>query len=253
MANISDKLNTIKNAKENIKSSIEAKGVSVGDVSIEEYSSKIDEIEAAWDSSQLRNCSTMFQGNQEMIEAPYFDTSNVESMSAMFFNCTKLNYIPKYNTSKVTNMQSMVTQCAALIEFPALDTSNVTKMGSMFNNCSALTTVPQLDASKVIDVSYIFASCSKMINLGGFLNLGKAYTQKSNNHYWHTLDLSNHKNLTHESLMNVINGLYDLNLTYNVANGGTLYTQSLKIGSTNLAKLTAEEIAIATNKGWNVS
>ena len=48
--------------------------------------------------------------------------------------------------------------------------------------------------------------------------------------------------------MNVINNLYDLNLTYNVANGGTLYTQSLNLGSTNKAKLTAEEIAIATAK-----
>jgi hypothetical protein len=53
--------------------------------------------------------------------------------------------------------------------------------------------------------------------------------------------------------MNVINNLYDLNLTYDVANGGTLYTQKLTLGSTNLAKLTADEIAIATSKGWTVS
>ena len=55
-----------------------------------------------------------------------------------------------------------------------------------------------------------------------------------------------------ESLMNVINNLYDLNLTYDVANGGTLYRQILRLGSTNLAKLTSDEIAIATNKGWDV-
>ena len=53
--------------------------------------------------------------------------------------------------------------------------------------------------------------------------------------------------------MNVINNLYDLNLTYDVANGGTLYAQSLVLGSTNMDKLTAEEIAIATAKGWNVT
>lgn len=28
--------------------------------------------------------------------------------------------------------------------------------------------------------------------------------------------------------------------------------QTLQLGNTNKAKLTAEEIAIATNKGWNV-
>lgn len=54
--------------------------------------------------------------------------------------------------------------------------------------------------------------------------------------------------LTHESLMNIINNLYDLNLTYNVAGGGTLYTQKLVIGEENIAKLTADEIAIATAK-----
>ena len=46
--------------------------------------------------------------------------------------------------------------------------------------------------------------------------------------------------------MNIINGLYD------IATKGC-NTQSLTIGSTNVAKLTAEEIAIATNKGWTVS
>ena len=53
--------------------------------------------------------------------------------------------------------------------------------------------------------------------------------------------------------MNVINNLYDLNITYDVANGGTLYTQSLVLGGTNLAKLTDEEKAIAINKGWSLS
>jgi hypothetical protein len=67
------------------------------------------------------------------------------------------------------------------------------------------------------------------------------------------LNLSTCTALTHDSLINVINGLYDLNLTYDVANGGTLYTQTLNLGSTNKAKLTAEEIAIATAKGWTVS
>lgn len=92
-----------------------------------------------------------------------------------------------------------------------------------------------------------------MTNLKSFKNLGKAYTSKTQNYSNYKLDLSKSTKLTHESLIDVINNLYDLNLTYNVANGGTLYRQSLVLGSTNLAKLTEDEIAIATNKGWNVS
>jgi hypothetical protein len=46
--------------------------------------------------------------------------------------------------------------------------------------------------------------------------------------------------------MNVINNLYD------IASAG-IKTQRLVLGADNMAKLTADEIAIATNKGWTVS
>jgi hypothetical protein len=46
--------------------------------------------------------------------------------------------------------------------------------------------------------------------------------------------------------MNVINYAYDL-----TANG--LSGQTLKFGATNLAKLTEDEIAIATAKGWTLT
>ena len=49
--------------------------------------------------------------------------------------------------------------------------------------------------------------------------------------------------------MDIINNLYDLNVTY----GSSSYKQTLNLGTTNKAKLTADEIAIATNKGWNVT
>jgi hypothetical protein len=60
------------------------------------------------------------------------------------------------------------------------------------------------------------------------------------------LDLSTCTNLTHDSLMNVINKLYDIK-------GKGCKNQALVLGTTNLAKLTSTEIEIATAKGWNVS
>lgn len=109
-------------------------------------------------------------------------------------------------------------------------------------------------AEKLINVSNIFSQSGTFFTtFNGISNLGKAYTQQTANYANYTLDLSKSTGLTHDSLMNVINGLYDLNLTYNVAGGGTLYTQQLVLGETNLAKLTEDEIAIATNKGWTVS
>ena len=47
MSKISEKLDIINNAKNDIKTAIENKGISVGDVGIQEYASKINEMEVA--------------------------------------------------------------------------------------------------------------------------------------------------------------------------------------------------------------
>ena len=84
-------------------------------------------------------------------------------------------------------------------------------------------------------------------DLEGFKDLGKAYeTTASVNNSYYRLQLSNSNSLTHDSLMNVINNLYDIKTKGCKA-------QRLDLGSTNIAKLTSEEIAIATEKGWTVS
>ena len=117
----------------------------------------------------------------------------------------------------------------------------------MFNYCSNLTTVPELNLSNVTNLTQMFRYCIALTTLGGFKNLGQAYlTSQSSNYSEYKLDLSSCSSLTHDSLMNVINKLYD------IATKGC-NTQQLVLGSTNLAKLTAEEIAIATNKGWSLS
>ena len=154
-------------------------------------------------------------------------------------------------------MTGMFNNCSKLtsLDLSSFNTSNVTSIGGMFSNCGKLTSldVSNFDTSKVINNSNMFNDCNNLTNLIFCNNLGKGYTQKSSNYSNYTLTLSSSNLLTHDSLMDVINKIYDLNLTYGVANGGTLYTQKLILGSTNIAKLTTEEIAIATNKGWTVS
>lgn len=150
------------------------------------------------------------------------------------------------NTSNVTNMNSMFFNCENLISILPIDTSNVIGMNHMFYGCKSLTTIPQLDLSKAYMMLNMFYPCSALTTLGGFQNLGMAYeTTKDANFSYYKLDLSYSPKLTHDSLMNVINGLYDIKTK-------GCNPQQLILGSTNLEKLTAEEIAIATNKGWNV-
>lgn len=230
-----------------------------------------------FNTANVINTSYMFMNCIELITVPLFDTSNDGTMASMFNGCSKLEEVPLFNTAKVTNMARMFYSCSSLISVPLIDTLNVGDMTSMFSKCSnleevpafntsnvryfkemfsdclKLTTIPLLDSEKIVQIDGVVSNCSNLMNIGGFKDLGKAYTQKSSNYGTYTLNLSKCTKLTHESLMNVINNLYDLNLTYDVANGGTLYKQTLNLGSTNKAKLTEEEIAIATNKGWNVT
>ena len=160
---------------------------------------------------------------------------------------TYIKQIPLIDTSDYTNMNRMFDGYKSLMTIPQLDTSKVTNMNGMFASCNSLTTVPQLDTSKVTNINSMFWACYSPTNLGGLTNLGQAYsTTQSANYSNYRLDLSLCSNLTHDSLMNVINGLYD------IATKGC-NTQQLVLGSENLAKLTAEELAIATTKGFSVS
>lgn len=155
--------------------------------------------------------------------------------------------IPLLDFSGYSSMSGMFSGFKSLVSLPQLDTSKATSMGTMCYNCNKLETVAMLVADKVTIVSNIFYNCESLTNLGGLQNLGMAYqTTQAENYNNYKLDLSTCPNLTHDSLMNVINNLYD------IATKGCK-TQSLVLGSTNLAKLTAEEIAIATSKGWSVS
>ena len=214
------------------------------------------------DTTKVTNMAHMFSkcSNLTELDVSNFDTTQVTNMSYMFANCSNLTEldVSSFDTKQVTNMSYMFSACLRLTELNLsnFDTSQVTNMSYMFGSCNNLTelNLSSFDISKVSNITYMFSNCKALTNLNSFKNLGKGYTRASNNYSNYKLTLSSSTNLTHDSLIDIlIDGLYDLNLTYDVANGGTLYTQSLTLGSTNLAKLTAEEIAIATAKGWTVS
>ena len=128
-------------------------------------------------------------------------------------------------------MDNMFRNCPSLTNISEMDTSNVTSMKYMFNSCSSLTSVPEMNTSNVTDMLYMFGRCKKITDLGGFIGLKvDLYLGESNL-------------LTHDSLLNVINKAADV----------TASPKTLTLGSANLAKLTDEEKAIATNKGWTLA
>lgn len=88
----------------------------------------------------------------------------------------------------------------------------------------------------------LYGTLSNLTYLGGF------YMRNS---WTDTLyGLAKCPNLTVESLVNVLNALYDF-----TGNGETPTSNEgkLALGAAHLAKLTDEQKAIATNKGWTLS
>ena len=203
------------------------------------------------DTSSVTNMSSMFNGCINLATISQIDTSSVTNMSNMFSNCASLATIPQIDTSSVTNMSSMFSNCVHLATIPQLDTSSVTNMTYMFSDCARLATIPQLDGGKLTSVAYILNNCKSLENFNGIINLGQAYlTTQSANYSNYRLVLSNSTKLTEQSIINILNNLYDIKTK-------GCNAQQVILGSDNLAKLTSEEgqtaLTNATAKGWTIS
>lgn len=159
----------------------------------------------------------------------YNDTENVTNMERMFGNCTNLTTIPLLNTSNVTSMSQMFYGCDNLTTIPQLNTSNVTNMYMMFSGDANLTTIPALDVNNVNDFGYMFRLCS---NLKSILmtNIGV------------NLNISASTKFERSDLLVILNNLKTVT-----------EAKTLTMGADNLAKLTEEDKAIATNKGWTLA
>ena len=228
--------------------------------SIREKKGTSDKILASNFDTEIQNIQS---GSEESIY-DYFFSSVSGNVKAQ----TLFKTIPKIDFSKATNTRTLFYQ-SSIVTVPELDLSNVTDAAGMFNDCKELKTIPNLNTIKATDMSYLFIMCPKLESIGevnadsatnitgivdidsklnkflGLKNLGKGYlTSSEANFSNYTLNLSQ-TNLDHDSLMNVINKLYDIK-------SKGCQVQRLILGSILKAKLTTEEIAIATSKGWNV-
>ena len=182
------------------------------------------------DTSQATNMRWMFYSCASLTTVAPMDTSHVTNMNGMFLNCQQLTTVPPMDTSQVTNMIGMFSSCGSLTTVPPMDTSNVTGMNSMFDWCSALTSVPEMNTSQVTYMGNLFNYCEKLTDMGGFIGLKVDITLS-------------YCPLTHDSLMNVINKAADV----------TEAPATMTLGADNLAKLSDEEKAIATSKGWTLA
>lgn len=194
------------------------------------------------DTSKVTTMYQTFHWCGALQTIPLIDTSNVTSMKQMFQYCSRLESVPHLNTSNVVDFQEMFSSCDSLESIPQFDTSKATTMYQMFNYCSKLVSIPPLDASSVTYDRGPFGSSDlpNITDVGGFINL------KVNWNYTY-YGINKLPNLTYQSCINILNGLWDFR-----GNGDETTTRILKVHQ-NFIDTVGDEISIATNKGWQIT
>ena len=220
-----------------------------------------------WDTSNITSLRFTFGGmkNLKSLELSEWDVSKVTNFYALFSDLPNLKIIDlsKWNTSSATDMSWMFANAGVTtLDVSNFDTSNVTIMFAIFSGCHFLTRldISNFDTSKLLDIGRAFSYWNNVceeLNISG-LNLTKC---TSINHTFSgtifkvirsdglrlpNIDMSNiglHYStaLTVDSIVGLLNALPQSDKGY-----------SFQIGSDNIAKLSDEQKAIATNKGWTL-
>lgn len=195
---------------------------------------------------------SMFHGctNLESVDVSKFDTSKMTSLDSVFINCHNLKIIDvkNWDTKMITNLRYTFKECQSvkILDVSRWDVSNVTIMDSLFYKCLELEMLDltMWNVLNLTDASYMFGICNKLLSLIGNRTIEDVLANNicALNGLKVALSL-NYTILDRASLRAVINGLADLT-------GQT--TQTLTIGAKLIAKLTDEDIAIATNKNWTI-
>lgn len=224
-----------------------------------------------FDTSKATNMSYMFSSNSRLKQVADLNTSNVTNMERMFYNCQSLEQVPNLDTSNVTTMYYMFAS-TPLKTIPLLNTSKVTNMGNMFEGSMEIEEIPPIDTSKVTTMNNMFYAfstehklrklpefdCTNVTNMASYFSYyqdkmpyftdcggWKNLKQKWDDNY----GLRACANLTYESCINILNGLYDF-----VGNGEkpTSNQAKLKVHQ-NFLNLVGDEISIGTSKGWTIT
>ena len=217
---------------------------------------------STWDTSNwaVASMENTWNGARNLRNLPIgnWDTSNwaVTLMTSTWYACAHLEYLPisDWDTSNwvVTNINGTF---AWMISLRELDLSSWDTSGWTFSANVAMTFLRMTPRLTSFDFSFVdltgksfrttsgsayycFDTCHCLQNLTfGESNNGKMTMASVSPLRFDWCPL-----LTHESLMNILNVI------------GTVSTaKTLQLGSVNLNKLTAEEKAIATNKGWTLA
>lgn len=146
-----------------------------------------------------------------------------------------LRFLPDFSTGdfsgsgKVADFSRMFEGRDAMVVAPMFDTSKGEDFHDMFSGCSSLREIPALDLRSAKNLSGFVDGCGELEKIN-IINISAS------------LDVSCCRKLSAKAIKRLFANLAN-------AEGKGLI---LRIGGGNLAKVKAEDIAVATGKGWTV-
>lgn len=268
MRTLEENVDRVKTARDKLRNALVGKGLSEEDVnslnSLVDIVAGVDAIFPIGFGEEMYYMRDMFAHCDSISSLTFHEGFglNVKFAESMFYDCYSLISLtlPKGFGANITGAVSMFEFCVSLpsLNFPNgfganIKSSNgmfascyslnslifpngfglsITEATYMFGECNSLTslTFPSGFGSSINDADSMFSYCSALTDINGDLALKVSFA------------LSDCTKLTHQSLMNVLNSIQNVSVT-----------KTLTLGSTNLAKLTDEEKAIATEKGWTLA
>ena len=214
------------------------------------------------DASSVTNLKNAWQNcyNLQSLNISGWNVSSVTDITSAWNACYNLQSldISGWNVSGVIYMSNTWNSCYNLqsLDLSGWDTGSVTNMPGAWAYCYNLQSLDLSgwDVSSVTNLRDAWQDCSNLqsLNLSGWdvshLSTNVAYPNGSMlTDYWPSVisinqNYNNATALSIASLLRIIDSLP-------VVTG----TRTLTLGQTNKLKLTAEQIAVATQKGWTVA
>lgn len=181
--------------------------------------------------NEITDVSNFFAGCYSLRDFKYSgDFNATNSIAGLFQQCTNLSGDISINAQNATSANSAFYLCKNINSI-TLTTAPLTTYGQIFLNATKLQSVYNLNLGETSEAQYQPFYCSNLTNItfadGSIINNSTSFSSCTK--------------LTVDSILNILNILKDLT-------GSTSAT--LTLGAGNLAKLTDEQKAIATNKNW---
>jgi surface protein len=218
-------------------------------------------------TSSATNMDSMFWGCDKLTSVS-LDTPNVTDMEYMFWECRYLTDVNLSDTSNVTSMYEMFYGCWSLKTIPLLNTRKVLSFGRMFEDCANLTTIPPLDTSRAQSCYGMFFGCDKLTSLPAFTvpNLDYAGADLFAGDLPYLTDFGglidlkiktttfvNLPNLTYESCINILNGLYDFTGNGKTPSSSPANPEGVIKVHQNFLDKVGDKISIGIKKGWTIT